>query len=58
MQARFAELREALSEFVEQRESLMLVLWHRTASGVVFAHKFLEAMEQSSRRDVFVSFAD
>lgn len=56
MQRRFEELREALSEFVEQREMLMLVLWHKTPSGLAFTHKFLESMEQASRRDVFCVF--
>lgn len=56
MQRRFEELRDALSEFVEQRETLMLVLWHKTPSGLAFALKYLESMEQSSRRDLFLVF--
>ena len=56
MQRRFEELREALGEFVEQRETLMLVLWHKTPSGIAFALKYLEAMEQATRRDLFLVF--
>lgn len=56
MQQRFEELREALGEFVEQRETLMLVLWHKTPSGLAFSLKYLEAMEQATRRDLFLIF--
>jgi len=56
MQRRFEELREALGEFVEQRETLMLVLRHKTPSGLAFALKYLESMEQATRRDLFLVF--
>lgn len=56
MQRSFTELREALDEFVEQRESLVLVLWHRTPTGLAFALKYLDAMEQGTRRDIYLVF--
>ncbi|MGE0789731.1 MAG: tol-pal system YbgF family protein [Sandaracinaceae bacterium] len=56
MQRRFEELHAALAEHIEQREALMLVLWHWTPSAIAFAHKYLEAMEQATRRDIFLVF--
>jgi tetratricopeptide (TPR) repeat protein len=58
MQHLFTELRRDLARFVEQREALTLVLWAKSPGDTLFAFKILDAMEETSQRDVFLVFAE
>lgn len=58
MQRVVEELREDLAAFVEQRESLTLVLWAKSPTDTVFALKLLESLDEVSDRDVFVVFTE
>lgn len=50
------ELRADLVGFIEQREALVLVLWAKSPLDNVYPFKLLEAMEQTSQRDLILLY--
>jgi hypothetical protein len=57
MQRKFEELRTALSGFVDQRDHLVLVVHLAGRYDVAYVLKYLEGLEQATRRDVYLTHA-
>ncbi|MEQ8724025.1 MAG: hypothetical protein RID81_22240 [Sandaracinaceae bacterium] len=58
MQQMVERLRTDLAAFIEQRESLALVLWAKQPLDSSYALKLLGSLDEVSDRDVFILFAE
>ncbi len=56
MQRMVESLRSDLVDFVQQRESLMFVLWAKSPLDLVYPFKLLDAMEQATQRDMILLY--
>lgn len=56
MRRKFESLRNSLQQFVEQRDYLTMVLHLAHETDITYVLKYLEALEQQSRQDLYLVF--
>lgn len=58
MQRIVDQLREDLSAFIEQRDALVLVLWAKNPTDIVYPITLLDALDEASQGDIFIPFTE